>query len=451
MEQGELIKTVLSAQTGNAEAHGKLYEAFRDMVYSIALRETKSPSLAEDIVQETFLENMQTIRNLREPAAFPSWLKTLAYHQCTRYYKKKESRHEIILDSAESSPLFDSIPEERSAYIPDTSVEQKDLRETLQSMLDSLPETQSSALRMFYYDELPLKSIAQAQNVPLSTANTRLNRGRIAVKKAIDDYERKQGVRLHVFAFLPLFKWLLANTSVKMPQEASAAILQQIAAHTAMEPAKGSTASGNAHQSASIGCKTAMPLSAKIAAGAAALAITIGTPAAIHHIQMNLTAPSEPSATVEVVPAESSEKASEAEGISDDEQLWNVLDFSAAWAYLDEIEGRVYVTVYAFDYDGTFSCIFGEFQSDFLSAYSGTYAFDGKTLSLSHYADGDPLVCDYALDAEALKITQLSESGLTKYQHNGDTFDLYADEFNTPDHVRELCASFLTNGGYELP
>lgn len=131
MEQDELIKKVLSAQTGNAEAHGKLYEAFRDMVYSIALRETKNPSLAEDIVQETFLENMQTIRNLREPAAFPSWLKTLTYHQCTRYYKKKESRHEIILDSAESSPLFDSIPEERSAYIPDASVDQKDLKETL--------------------------------------------------------------------------------------------------------------------------------------------------------------------------------------------------------------------------------------------------------------------------------------------------------------------------------
>lgn len=72
MEQDELIKKVLSAQTGNAEAHGKLYEAFRDMVYSIALRETKTPSLAEDIVQETFLENIQTIRNLREPAAFPS-------------------------------------------------------------------------------------------------------------------------------------------------------------------------------------------------------------------------------------------------------------------------------------------------------------------------------------------------------------------------------------------
>lgn len=315
-------------------------------------------------------------------------------------------------------------------------------------MLDSLPETQSSALRMFYYDELPLKSIAQAQNVPLSTTNIRLNRGRIAVKKAIDDYERKHGVRLHVFAFLPLFKWLLANTSVKMPQEASAAILQQIAAHG---PANGLTASDSARQSASIGCKTAMPLSVKIAAGAAALAITIGTPAAIHHIQMNPTAPSEPSATVEVVPAESSEKASEAEGISDDEQLWNVLDFSAAWAYLDEIEGRVYVTVYAFDYDGTFSCIFGEFQSELLSAYSGTYAFDGKTLSLSHYADDDTLVCDYAFDAEALKITQLSESGLTKYQHKGDTFDLYADEFNTPDHVRELCASFLTNGGDELP
>lgn len=101
------------------------------MVYSIALRETKSPSLAEDIVQETFLEMMRSIHALREPEAFSAWLKAIACHQCTRYYKRKETRHELTVDTPENLAILNSLQENRSAHLPEEAADRKALRETL--------------------------------------------------------------------------------------------------------------------------------------------------------------------------------------------------------------------------------------------------------------------------------------------------------------------------------
>ena len=128
MEQKELMETVLAARAGDSQACGRLYEAFRDMVYSIALRETKSPSLAEDIVQETFLEMMGSIHALREPEAFPAWLKAIACHQCTRYYKRKETRHELTVDTPENLEILNSLQENRSAHLPEEAADRSSLR-----------------------------------------------------------------------------------------------------------------------------------------------------------------------------------------------------------------------------------------------------------------------------------------------------------------------------------
>lgn len=290
MEYEELIYTVHKARAGNMDAHGKLFEAFHNMVYGIALRETKSKSFAEDIVQETFLEVIRTIDTLQEPAAFSSWLKTLTYHQCTRYYKRKETRHELPLDETEGETLLNSLTEERTEFIPDAVVDQQDFRETLLAMLDELPDAQSAALRMFYYDELPLKTIAQVQGVSVNTANTRLHRGRAAVKKSVEDYERKHGVRLHVFAFLPLFKWLLAGAEAPMSEKAAAAVGKTIACAREATPKAPAGKNVPGKVGKGLGVKGAakaagISLSTKIAAGVAAAAMTVSIPVAV--VRMN--------------------------------------------------------------------------------------------------------------------------------------------------------------------
>ncbi len=101
------------------------------------MKTAKDPVLSRDLTQDTFLEILQTIEKLQEPAAFPAWSRQIAYHRCTAHFKK---RKDVLLDeeSGEGS-LFDSVMEGREEFIP---------HETLDK--EELPQEQRTAVIMRY-------------------------------------------------------------------------------------------------------------------------------------------------------------------------------------------------------------------------------------------------------------------------------------------------------------
>ena len=66
------------AARGDARAHEILYRAFATPVYSLCLRFTRVPAHAEDLVQETFIEVMRSIKQFRGEAAVGSWIRRIA-------------------------------------------------------------------------------------------------------------------------------------------------------------------------------------------------------------------------------------------------------------------------------------------------------------------------------------------------------------------------------------
>ena len=138
MEREQLTLLVSAAQQGDNSAFSALFNVFQNTVYNIALRETKDPETAADVVQETFIEVIQTIGKLQEPAAFVTWLKTITYHQCTRYYRKKENKHESLVEEREDAPaLFDTLEEENVEFIPDKAMQsEEELERTLTEMAE---------------------------------------------------------------------------------------------------------------------------------------------------------------------------------------------------------------------------------------------------------------------------------------------------------------------------
>ena len=296
MEKQEIIQLVCEAQSGDSAAISVLYEKYKNEVYSIAMRETKNRALSDDIVQETFVEVILKINDLKNPASFPSWLKIMAYHQCTRYYKKKETVHEITaIENDEGWSVFDAVEETNASFIPDEALDQKEFKNTILAMIDDLPDVQRSALHMFYFEELPLKVIAEVQDVSVNTANTRLNRGRKAIKNSIEQYEKKHGIRLHTIVFFPFFKWLLSGTEETMSAVSSTAVARNISSATGVEitatgAVAGTTATAatttaatvSTGAAAGIGAKLAVvPLVVKIISGIAAVAVALGISAVI--------------------------------------------------------------------------------------------------------------------------------------------------------------------------
>lgn len=212
MEKEKLIAIVRAVQQGDGQGATDLYNAVHKDLYYYIFKTVNDATLAEDLLQDTFIEIFQTIDKLNEPAAFVAWSRQIAYHKCTAYFRK---RREILADEDEEGySVFDTVEEERTEFIPDEALDKEDLKQTIHAMIAELPMEQRSALLMRYFDELSVKEIAEIQGVSEGTVKSRLNYGRKAIQKSIEDYEKKNGVKLHCAGAIPLLLWLFREYAV---------------------------------------------------------------------------------------------------------------------------------------------------------------------------------------------------------------------------------------------
>jgi len=328
MEREKLITLVTAAQNGSEAALSELFNTFYNDVYYFALKTVKDEQIALDVTQESFVEIIHTIKNLQEPAAFVKWMKKITYHQCTRYFKKKK---DVIVDEDEDgNTVFDTIQEEHAEFIPDQALDQEEFRKTILAMLDELSEEQRSAVMMFYFDEFSVKQIAEIQEVSENTVKSRLNYARKGIKKSVEEYEKKNGIKLHCLGVLPILLWLFKDYFAQTVPAASVhAVAEGVSAATGVSvtAAAASAATAATAATASAGATAAIPLVTKIVAGivAATVAIGGGTAAAIV-----LTQPKDPEPEKEIV-------STDTERPENPEVLENVLP-----------EGMIYTL-----YDGT--------------------------------------------------------------------------------------------------
>lgn len=89
MEREKLVSLVSAAQSGDGGAMNELFNAFYNDVYFFALKTCADENIACEVTQETFIEVINAIGALQEPAAFVTWMKQITYHQCTRFFKKQ--------------------------------------------------------------------------------------------------------------------------------------------------------------------------------------------------------------------------------------------------------------------------------------------------------------------------------------------------------------------------
>lgn len=310
MERAELVRLVQALQNGESEAAGQLYDAFQPDIYYFIKKTVQDPTLAEDLTQDTFMEILQTIDKLQEPAAFVTWSRQIAYHRCTAHFRK---RTELLADESEDGySVFDTIEEDRTEFLPDEALDKAELQKTIHEMIDALSEEQRSAIMMRYFDEMSVKEIAAVQGVSEGTVKSRLNYGRKAIQESVETYEKKNGVKLHCAGVVPLLLWLfrqyrIANgislTATAGTGAAATAAAAGASAATAATAGAGAATTA-ATTTASVGAKAvATHLATKIIAGVTAAALVTGGTIAL----VNKQEP-EPEPTVEVTEAPTEEE-----------------------------------------------------------------------------------------------------------------------------------------------
>jgi RNA polymerase sigma-70 factor (ECF subfamily) len=101
-EPDEVARLVRSAQEGDRAAFAELYRRHARAVHGILLSRV-APGDVEDLVQDVFVQAMQRLTGLLDPAAFPGWLATIARHRAADHWRRRPTLAELPADLAAPS------------------------------------------------------------------------------------------------------------------------------------------------------------------------------------------------------------------------------------------------------------------------------------------------------------------------------------------------------------
>lgn len=104
-EPHDVASLVAAARGGDRSAFGRLYELHARMVHGVLLARV-SPGDADDLVQDVFLAALRNLASLREAAAFPGWLLTIARNRANDFHRRPQAHDELPDEvAASASPM----------------------------------------------------------------------------------------------------------------------------------------------------------------------------------------------------------------------------------------------------------------------------------------------------------------------------------------------------------
>ncbi len=200
-----LIKKI---QNNDEMAIAKLYEQIKPKSLSIA-RQYVNNSDAEDMFHTAFLKALNHINTFDSSKNFTSWFDVILVNTCKDFLAKKDTSatknfSEIDETSENDKQFINSLQSTDKAFDPEGSLDSKALTEIMGNIISNLSEEQKEALILFYYKEMSVKDIAKEKGVSENTIKSRLNYARKKVGQDVEDYEKKNGIKLRSIGAIPL-------------------------------------------------------------------------------------------------------------------------------------------------------------------------------------------------------------------------------------------------------
>ena len=174
-------------------------DQYGDFLYRFTLARVKDPSIAEDLVQETFLAALKARKNFQGRSTARTWLIAILKHKIVDYIRKRvreqtSDKVESIFNAAANDPVDTSFNDKgdwrvrpsKWAVDPRKLYEQKEFMDVLYHCLGELPERQAEAFMMREIDGFSTEEIRKVLNISATNSWVMLYRARMWLRRCLE-------------------------------------------------------------------------------------------------------------------------------------------------------------------------------------------------------------------------------------------------------------------------
>lgn len=165
---------------GDSESFGFFISKYKNLLFTYAFTILKDSQLAEEAVQDAFLNAFRYLKSFKNKSSFKTWLIKIAINEANK--KRKQIIPHIILSERFNENLLDN----------SDSPELNDNIEIIQYALNRVAKEKSLVLRLFYLDEYSIKEIAGIMKWGIPKTKITLHRAKKEIVKIVKELQSKK-------------------------------------------------------------------------------------------------------------------------------------------------------------------------------------------------------------------------------------------------------------------
>lgn len=177
---------------GDEKAFEILLERHKSKIYTTILLIVKDSDVAEDLLQDTFIKAIRTIKSGRynEEGKFLPWISRIAHNMAIDYFRKQKRYPTIVME--DGANVFNTLEFSEDSF--ETQKIQNETHSRLREMIQRLPEAQREVLMMRHYMQMSFQEIAETTGVSINTALGRMRYALINLRKYMNQSKISYGL-----------------------------------------------------------------------------------------------------------------------------------------------------------------------------------------------------------------------------------------------------------------
>lgn len=186
-------------QGGDKEAFESIYKMSYSYLHTCVIHVVRDEDIAQDVLQDAYMEIIRNIGQLRNPENFLSWAAVIVNRKCFALLKTRNRELLVYEKEEEQTNLLENIADNEE-FIPESLMQNQEKQRLIREIIDGLTDMQRLCVIAFYYNQLSQEEIAQELGIPLNTVKSHLNRAKAKIKAAVIELDEEKGTKLYSLA-----------------------------------------------------------------------------------------------------------------------------------------------------------------------------------------------------------------------------------------------------------